>query len=790
MMLLDVLKGVKPRRRVRFGSIIAGATILASLGAALPAITPLRQDAQSALVEMLTSGKRSKEMRPIIESSDAFLSFAKDISRVAVGNPEVIKLSTSDKRNLVLNGGSVGRTSLTVWFEGGVNEQFMVSVVRDLSVLEAALRAVHPNVHVEIAPDRDAVVLSGNVPDTSYAARAEAAAVQYIAAGGSRGKTEQAEIKNTGQVINLIRSETAPTSLERRIESEITRQGGKNVHVTRVVSGGMPNDAVDVFVIEGEVATQRAIDNVRNLLNGMVPDDGDQDAQQDNPRVVNRMTTTEGVLELEQIIQKAIREQVGCPKVTVSRVNDAQFRGEADILVLKGSVPSQTKLTQALALASRLFLQQQLVKDKLEGQFEDVTETFAGGNTRNTRRPLQLKSAQEDIKVAGDESGALRNSGNASGGSRAGRAIGRLRSSTSTTSGGSGGSFGDLLGNLIESNIGRATALELANGRILSFLTVDDLPQVRVDIRFLDINRTALLNWDSDLSVKVTDFEQQSTIPHDYALDSNGFAQPVGLNPGATSNAEVENVLGFLGGGLANALHISGDHVDIKSLFRLLESEGLSKTLSSPSLTVLSGELASFGVGGSIPVESSVLAASGIATTEVEFIDFGINLSVRPLVGEDGFITLDIVPEVSNPDASLTAQLRLTSGTNPATTAFSTRVLRTSSRLRDGQTLLIGGLTEHSRQDDTSQTPWLHNVPILGWFFKDFSYADGDHELVIMLSPVIVRDAPDEVSLWAFPTGIELMKGPKDARTASAGQPPSDEAKGSSEAQSSTEAKQ
>jgi type II secretory pathway component GspD/PulD (secretin) len=240
------------------------------------------------------------------------------------------------------------------------------------------------------------------------------------------------------------------------------------------------------------------------------------------------------------------------------------------------------------------------------------------------------------------------------------------------------------------------------------------------------------------------------------------------LNPGATDNAEFENVLGFLGGGFANALHISGDHVDIRSLFSLLESEGLSKTLSSPSLTVLSGELASFGVGGSIPVESSILAASGIATTEVEFIDFGINLSVRPLVGEDGYITLDIVPEVSNPDATLTAQIRATSGTDPATTAFSSRVLRTSSRLRDGQTLLIGGLTERSRTDDTSQTPWLHNVPLLGWLFKDFSYADGDHELVIALSPVIVRDVPNDALLWAFPTGVELMHPPKDATNADA----------------------
>lgn len=739
MMLLDVLKGVKPRRRVRFASVAACATLIASLGAALPVIAPAKQEASSALVEMLASGKRSKEIRPIIESSDAYLSFSKDIARVAVGDPEVIKLSTSDKKNLVLNGAKVGRTSLTVWFEGGANEQFMITVIRDLSILESALRDIHPGIRAEIAPDREAIVLTGVVPDQTLAGRAETAALKYLSVATDKPA-----------VLNLIRVDKAEIFVETRLTSEIERQGGKNVQVTRVMKGELPDDASDVFIVEGAAPDRRTLDNVRDVLNAMLPGKGDR---KDNPQIVNRLTIGGG-MEIEEIIERAIHHEVGAPGVKVSRVSEIQFRGEADILVLKGTVPSQTKLTQALALASRLFLQQQLVKNKLDGQFEEVTETFAGGLTRNTRRPLQLKSAQDDIKVAGDESGALRSTGDGEGGNRSGRAIGRLRSATGGSSGGSG--FGDLLGNQIDSNIARATTLELADGRILSFLTVDDLPQVRVDIKIVDINRTALLSWDSEQFAAVSDFTRQSQIPHEFA-DPDGDGNFVPVLGAPTGNVDIDNIVSFLGGGFANSLSISGDHVDINSFFSLLESEGISKTLSSPSLTVLSGELASFGVGGSIPVSSTVLAGSGLATTEVTFIDFGINLAVRPLVGEDGFITLDIVPEVSNPDAVLTAQIRAASGTNPGTTAFSSRVLRTSSRLRDGQALLIGGLTEHSRVDDSSQTPWLHKIPILGWLFKDFSYADADHELVIVVNPVIVRDVPDEAPLWAFPGGAELM---------------------------------
>jgi Flp pilus assembly secretin CpaC len=114
---------------------------------------------------MLTAGSRSKEIRSITESSDAYLTFNKDIERAAVGSAEVLKITTPSKREIVLNGAKVGRTSVTVWFAGGGSEQFMIAVTRDLSVLENALKDIALTIQVQIAADRDAVVLTGSVPD-------------------------------------------------------------------------------------------------------------------------------------------------------------------------------------------------------------------------------------------------------------------------------------------------------------------------------------------------------------------------------------------------------------------------------------------------------------------------------------------------------------------------------------------------------------------------------------------------------------------------------------------------
>lgn len=713
-----------------------GAALVATLGTALAIPIPPQGETQSALVDVLSSGKHSKELRAITEKSQAVLRFAQPLELFGVGDPTIAEVEriTSDttSKSLMVTAKAVGRTTLTVGFKDGVREQYVFDVRRDLSVLETALRAIHPTIEASIAPDRDAVILTGAVPEGSFAARASQAAADYVAAGATGEKASQ------GKVINLIRVEMAAIAVETRVQAELERLGGQNLTLRRVQQGQNADDTKDVFVLGGQVPSISAADDALQLVRAAIGSD------EKGARIVNQLQITDRPTSIESVIEKAIHEQVGCPKVRVQRVANADVSGDMDILVLTGSVPNQTKLVQTLALTSKVFQQQELVKRKRAGEIERVTEAFASGETRTTDRPLQLKESTDDIKVSSDESGALHSTSARSVSNSGLRSI--LGAGNSSSFGGS--DVGDILTNNLTANLARAKSVELAEGRIVSFLSVDAIQQVRVDVRFYEVSRTALLEWDSNLKASVADNNGTFT-------DVNG--DPI---PSPSSNTDVKNVLSFLGGTLGNQLTVNGDHFAIDSLLTLLESEGIAKSLSSPSLTVLSGEIAAFGDGGSFFIRSSVATSvgggAGVLTQDQEF-KFGVRLAVRPLADEDGFITLDVVPSISSPDSELSAQIRAATGTNLTLPALVEKNMKTSARLRDGDVLLIGGLTQHSRKDSADKTPGLHQIPVLGWLFKDFKYEDNDKELVIVVNPVIVRDRPTEALLWSYPTADELL---------------------------------
>jgi Flp pilus assembly secretin CpaC len=142
----------------------------------------------------------------------------------------------------------------------------------------------------------------------------------------------------------------------------------------------------------------------------------------------------------------------------------------------------------------------------------------------------------------------------------------------------------------------------------------------------------------------------------------------------------------------------------------------------------------------------------------VEFVPFGVQLQVRPLVGDDGTITLDVQPLVVTPDSVLTDSIRQSTGTAVPTTAFQTRALRTSSRLEDGQALLIGGLMSTNTSTNTASTPGIKSVPLLGRLFQSFNRNDQDTELVVLVNPVVVRAPIANTATWSFPGRDELMK--------------------------------
>jgi pilus assembly protein CpaC len=179
-------------------------------------------------------------------------------------------------------------------------------------------------------------------------------------------------------------------------------------------------------------------------------------------------------------------------------------------------------------------------------------------------------------------------------------------------------------------------------------------------------------------------------------------------------------------------ISLSGDR-KIQAMVRALEEDGTLKTLASPNLVAVNGEKAKFLAGGEIPIPI-IQAGSGTSSINVVFKEYGVKLDFEPTVIDSGIINLRVVPEVSQPDY---ANAVVISGF--AIPAFRTRRVDTVVELRDGQSLVIGGLTNTEVQKQRSQIPILGSIPVLGALFRNTREQITENELVVMVSPRIIR---------------------------------------------------
>ncbi len=426
--------------------------------------------------------------------------------------------------------------------------------------------------------------------------------------------------------------------------------------------------------------------------------------------ILNLIKVEELPLSSEEKIQQAIRG-IGGEKVTVRRIVHGDLdNDDSDTLLLEGEVRDQITLVRVLSVASRLFLGSENMLD-------------------------------QEIEVLANESGGL---------------LSNVQGRNNQLFGGSYGGRGDSLHNRIQSNIGRSKLLSIADGRILSMIDVADLPQVRIAVQMHEINRTRFKNWEPSATL-VTDAFQGKT------------AEPSGAVSLIGSSA-IEGALEVLSGTLTSQIQVGATDFAFDLLFSLMEKEGISHTLSRPTLTVLAGEPAVFQVGGEIPVPVAFTPSGAQGSDErkeglaagvyagTQFQKFGIQLSVRPMVDENDRITLDVNPMVTMPDSQLTREIAQSTGSTLNTTAFNTRSLETTMRTRDGRPLVIAGLISRQISDDQQYTPGVHRLPLLGSLAQSHAKADEDLELVIIVTPTIVREPTDNLALWQFPTPRHLLE--------------------------------
>lgn len=183
------------------------------------------------------------------------------------------------------------------------------------------------------------------------------------------------------------------------------------------------------------------------------------------------------------------------------------------------------------------------------------------------------------------------------------------------------------------------------------------------------------------------------------------------------------------------ALHSLND--DFLAVLNVLKGQNLARILASPTLVTMSGQEASFLVGGEFPVP---IQGKDNQTT-VQFKTFGIMLRFTPMVVAPETITVQVEPEISNVDYSLA----VVSG-GVGVPGVRTRRGSTTLQLKDGQTFVMAGLLQEDLATVTNKVPFLGDIPYLGTLFTSKEFRKNESELMIIVTPRLVRALnPEEV---------------------------------------------
>ena len=168
----------------------------------------------------------------------------------------------------------------------------------------------------------------------------------------------------------------------------------------------------------------------------------------------------------------------------------------------------------------------------------------------------------------------------------------------------------------------------------------------------------------------------------------------------------------------------------IGAVVKAMQSKGIFQSLAEPNLIALNGKEASFLAGGEFPYP----VPTGINQVTIHFKEFGIRLTFTPTVLGGDLINLKIKPEVSSLDFNNAVVLE-----GFRVPALSTRRADTEVELRDGQTFAIAGLMSNTALSSMRKVPGLGDIPVLGYLFRSRAYQKEQTELVVMVTPSILR---------------------------------------------------
>lgn len=264
--------------------------------------------------------------------------------------------------------------------------------------------------------------------------------------------------------------------------------------------------------------------------------------------------------------------------------------------------------------------------------------------------------------------------------------------------------------------------------------------QVQIDVKIVEVSRSKLMasgfNWTNGWSGS-----RQSGVtgPNGLASLTKSGSDGVTLTSG---NGFVPNV---------DAFNIFTWSTNALAVFSVLESNGFAYTVAEPSLTALSGQTATFLAGGELPIPMRTGSGTD-STVTVKFKEFGIRLGLAPTVLDQQRIALKVAPEVSEIDPALSVQI---GGFNIP--GLRVRRTETTVALGDGETFVISGLVSRDSVGTIDKFPFLGDIPVLGAFFKSNRFERNDKELLMIVTPRLVRPFTAKAKLPDMP-GEELKR--------------------------------
>ncbi|MDQ2705486.1 MAG: pilus assembly protein CpaC, partial [Pseudomonadota bacterium] len=172
----------------------------------------------------------------------------------------------------------------------------------------------------------------------------------------------------------------------------------------------------------------------------------------------------------------------------------------------------------------------------------------------------------------------------------------------------------------------------------------------------------------------------------------------------------------------------------LQAYVRAMEQGGVIRTLAEPTLTAVSGEQATFRVGGEYNVVTNVANENGITIPTLNQIEYGIGLEFKPVVLSPGRISLKVRTSVSEPTTEGAVEL---GGQNIL--SLRKRLADTTVELPSGGSMMIAGLVNDNFRQTMHGVPGLFKIPVLGTLFRSRDFVRNETELVIIVTPFIAR---------------------------------------------------